>query len=432
MTHIGREKIYLWAVNGCRLLLAVAFLFSGFVKAIDPLGTCYKMEDYLSSLQLGDSVAVPLLLTASVVLASLEFWTGSCLLWGVRRISSSWMAFLLMCIMWPLTLWIALANPVSDCGCFGDAWVLTNWQTFGKNCLLWLAAACVVRSPQRIVRFVTEKAEWIVPFYSGIFIFILSTYCLYHLPIIDFRPYRIGTDIRQAMSIPEGVEPTQWETLFTLEKDGKQREFKLEEYPDSTWSFVGSRTVVKHKGYEPPIQDFSITSLESGEELTDSLLQHRGYTFLLIANRLEEADDSDIDLINELYDYSVEHGYGFLGITASSDEEIERWRDRTGAEYPFAQGDDIMLKTVIRANPGMILLRDGVILQKWNHPDLPDEYQLVGPLEELEIGEAATHTLHTTLFYVLLWYLLPMALVATVGGRFRRKPTNLEQQTTNP
>lgn len=424
-----RTKLYTIGVNGCRLLLAASFLFSGFVKAIDPLGTFYKMQDYLTALRVGNELSWPLVLSAAVVLATLEFWTGACLLWGVRRISSSLIAFLLMCVMLPLTLWIAIANPVSDCGCFGDAWVLTNWQTFWKNILLGLAAWCVLRSNQRIKCFITEKTEWIVPLYSGIFIFVLSTYCLYHLPVIDFRPFRIGTDIRQAMTIPPGVEPTQWETLFTLEKAGKRREFTLEEYPDSTWTFIESRTVVKKKGYEPTIQDFSLLSIDGGEELSDSLLNHPGYTFLLIAHRLEEADDSDIDLINEIYDYSTEHGYGFLCLTASGQEEIEWWCDRTGAEYPFALADDIMLKTMIRSNPGMLLLHNGVILQKWNHHDLPDEYQLSAPLASLPIGKLSPPDIRLTLLYILLWYLVPMALAATVGRRFMRQSPKQEQKS---
>lgn len=424
-----RTRLNTIGVNGCRLLLATTFLFSGFVKSIDPLGTYYKMQDYLSVWELGDNFPALLVLGVAVLLSTLEFWAGACLLWGVRRISSSWAAFLLMCFMLPLSLWIAVANPVADCGCFGDAWILTNWQTFGKNVVLWLAAWCVMRSNQRIIRFVSAKAEWFVPLYSGIFAFLLASYCLYHLPLIDFRPYREGTDIRQAMTIPPGEQPTQWETLFTLEKAGKKREFTLADYPDSTWTFVGSRTVMKQKGYEPSIQDFSLTSVEHGEELSDSLLSVPGYTFLLVAPRLEEADDSEIDLINEIYDYCIEHGYGFLGVTASGEESIEWWCDRTGAEYSFALADDIMLKTLIRSNPGLVLLHHGVILRKWNHHDLPDEYQLSGPLPTLDIAQESPADVRLTLFYLLLWYLVPIVLAATVGYRFIRRPSASEEQT---
>lgn len=139
------------------------------------------------------------------------------------------------------------------------------------------------------------------------------------------------------MEIPEGAKPSVYDTRFILEKDGVKKEFSLEDYPDSTWTFVEARTVLKEKGYEPPIHDFSMLSVETGEDITEKVLTDEGYTFLLVAHRIEQADDSNIDLINEIYDYSVEHGYGFYALTSSTEEDILQWRDRTGAEYPFVR-----------------------------------------------------------------------------------------------
>ena len=213
---------------------------------------------------------------------------------------------------------------------------------------------------------------------------------LEYLPVLDFRPYKIGADIKAGMEIPEGAKPSVFESRFVLEKDGRQQEFTLDNYPDSTWTFVETRTVLKEKGYEPPIHDFSMISLGTGEDITDSVLTDKGYTFLLVAHRIEEADDSNIDLINEIYDYSVEHGYGFYALTSSPEEEIEMWRERTGAEYPFCQMDDITLKTIIRSNPGLLLIKDGTILNKWSDNQLPDEYVLNDSLDKLELGTAET------------------------------------------
>ena len=169
-------------------------------------------------------------------------------------------------------------------------------------------------------------------------------YCYRELPVFDFRPFHVGADIRQGMEIPEGEEPTVFETRFILQKDGVEKEFTLEDYPDSTWTFVDSRTVVKKQGYEPPIQDFLMQSQEDGEDLTEQVLSDEGYTFLLVAHQLPLADDSKIDLINDLYEYSLEYGYGFYALTSSSDEDIEEWRVNTGAEYPFAARIHILLK----------------------------------------------------------------------------------------
>ena len=324
------------------------------------------------------------------------------------------MALLLMIVMTPLTLYLALANPVSDCGCFGDAWVLTNWETFGKNVVLFVAAVSVFRGGKLIIRFITAKMAWMVSMYTFLFVFALSFYCLGNLPILDFRPYKIGQNIKESMEIPEGAKPSVFESKFILEKDGKQQEFTLDNYPDSTWTFVETRTVLKEKGYEPAIHDFSIISLETGEDLTDSILSDEGYTFLLIAHRIEAADDSNIDLINEIYDYSVEHGYGFYALTSSPEDQIELWRDKTGAEYPFCQMDDITLKTIIRSNPGLMLIKGGTILNKWSDNNLPDEYVLTDSLDKLEIGQQKQESDLRTIGYVLLWFIIPLLLVIGV------------------
>ena len=355
---------------------------------------------------------LPLLI--GIILSAIEFCVGIFLFLGIRRKIASTLALLLMCVMTPLTLYLALANPVSDCGCFGDAWVLTNWQTFGKNVVLLIAAISVFKGREQIIRFITMKMEWMVSMYTFLFVFALSFYCLQYLPILDFRPYKIGTDIQSSMQIPEGAKPSIFESRFILEKEGKKQEFTLENYPDSTWTFVETRTILKEKGYEPPIHDFSMMSLETGEDITDSVLSDKGYTFLLVAHRIEEADDSNIDLINEIYDYSVEHGYGFYALTSSPEDEIESWREKTGAEYPFCQMDDITLKTIIRSNPGLLLIKDGTILNKWSDTRLPDEYVLPDSLDKIELGQQKLENNWHTIGYVLLWFIIPLTMVICV------------------
>lgn len=401
-------------ISLCQFLLGAAFVFSGFVKAVDPLGFFYKLQDYLTAFGLIEWFPSGLPLLLGIVLSATEFCVGVFLFLGIRRKIAPTLALLLMSVMTPLTLYLALENPVSDCGCFGDAWVLTNWQTFGKNIVLLLAAGTVFKWRARLVRFVTYKLEWMLSMYTILFVFALSSYCLRNLPILDFRPYKIGANIKAGMELPEGAKPSVFETRFVLEKNGERREFTLDDYPDSTWTFVESRTVLKEKGYEPPIHDFSMLSLDSGEEITDSVLSDKGYTFLLVTHRMESADDGNIDLINEIYDYSVERGYGFYALTASSEEEIELWRDKTGAEYPFCQMDDITLKTIIRSNPGLLLLKEGIILNKWSNGQLPDEYVLSDDLEKLPLGERKQVSDVHTMGYVLLWFFVPLMLVIGV------------------
>ena len=401
-------------VNLCRFVLGATFVFSGFVKAVDPMGFYYKVEDYLEAFGLVEWVPSILMLFFCIGLAAVEFCVGVFLCFGIRRRVATPVAFLLMLVMTPLALYLALFNPVSDCGCFGDAWVLTNWETFGKNVVLLLAAWVVFKRPKRIWRFVSYKLEWMVSLYSFLFIFVFSFYCLANLPVLDFRPYRIGVNIREAMEMPPGAKPSVFEARFILEKDGKRREFTLEDYPDSTWTFIEARSVLVEQGYEPPIQNFAMRSVETGEDIAEKVLADTNYVFLLVVNRVEEADDGNIDLVNEIYDYSVEHDYAFYALTSSPRDEIELWSDRTGAEYPFCLGEDTELKTIIRSNPGLLLLKDGVIFRKWSDNQLPDEYDLSAPLDQLEIGQVENVNDLRTIGYVLLWFFVPLALVVAL------------------
>ena len=424
----NRHIVQKVTVNLCRFVLGATFIFSGFVKAVDPLGFFYKIQDYLEAFGIGEWLHPILILLSGIGLSSIEFCVGIFLFFGIRRGMSSFTALLMMAFMTPLTFYLALFNPVPDCGCFGDAWVLTNWQTFGKNVVLLAAAMVVFRWRKQVVRFVTSKLEWMVSMYSFLFIFVLSFYCLAYLPIFDFRPYKIGVNIPQAMEIPEGAKPSVFEARFVLEKDGKQKEFTTENYPyeDSTWVFVEVRSVLVEQGYEPPVKDFYIADLNTDESLTDRILSDSNYVFLLVMHRVEEADDGNIDLINEIYDYSVEHGYAFYALTSSQRDAIELWSDRTGGEYPFGIMDDITLKTIIRSNPGLLLLKGGTILNKWSDNRLPDEYVLTDSLDKLPLGRQKPVSDGRTMGYVLLWFILPLLAVIAldvlvVKRRARRK-----------
>lgn len=405
-------------------MLAVVFIFSGFVKAVDPLGTQYKIQDYLEAFGWVALVPAFLPFLASVLQAMVEFCLGIYLLFGIRRRMTTLFVVVIMGVMTPLTLWLALSNPISDCGCFGDAVTLTNWETFGKNVLLLIAAVSVFKWGNRITPLVTKRFDWLVAMYAFLYILGMTLYCYRELPVFDFRPYRIGTDIRKGMEIPEGAKPTVYDTRFILQKNGVEKEFTLDDYPDSTWTFVDSRTVVKEQGYEPPIRDFSIIRQEDGEDVTDEILTDDKYTFLLVAHQLSQADDSSIDLINELYDYSVEHGYQFYCLTSSPDSDIEDWQERTGAEYPFCLMDDITLKTMIRSNPGLMLLKNGVVINKWSVNNLPDEYVLTDRLENLPLAQVNEKTFSHKVVLVLAWFVFPLlffSMVDVIWEHFHRK-----------
>ena len=358
-------------VNLCRLLLAVVFILSGFVKAVDPVGTQYKLEDYLEALHLGGFVPELALLAVAVALSAVEFCLGIFLLFAMRRRSATVLTLVLMCFMTPLTLWLALANPISDCGCFGDAVVLTNWQTFAKNVVLLGAAVVVARWHKDMFRFVSETNQWIAINYSVLFILAVSALCLYDLPLFDFRPYHIGTDLRKG-----------WNEMI--------------------------------EGKESPYADFFIERSTDRSDITEDVLNDTSYVFLLVSPHLEVADDSRLDLINELYEYATEHGYSFYGLTASNEKAIAHWRDITGADYEFCLTDETTLRTIIRSNPGLLLLKNGVVIRKWSHNNLPeiDEGFAAAPLSTMEIGQMPGDSVPRKITSILMWFVLPLLLLS--------------------
>ena len=417
-------------VNMVRLLLALTFILSGFVKAVDPLGTQYKINDYLGALHLHELVPDFATLSASVLLSAAEFVIGICLLFAIRRRLVSRVTLCVMVVMTIITLWLAIADPVSDCGCFGDALVLTNWQTFWKNVVLLIAAGIICWRPLDMARMISKTNQWIVLNYAALFILFIASYSLYDLPMFDFRPYHVGANIKQGMEVPEGAPQPQFETTFIMEKDGQRKEFTVDNYPDSTWTFIDSKTIQTAEGYVPPIHDFTIGT-EDGD-ITNEVLEKEGYIFLLISPHLENADDTYFDRINQVYEYCKENGYSFYCLTASTDRARNRWRDMTGAEYPFCTTDEITLKTIIRSNPGLILLHQGTVIRKWSHNRLPKEQQLTQRLGDCEMGKMPADSVPGKIAKLLLWFVLPL-MILTIADRLwawsrwlRRKPKKRE------
>ncbi len=410
------RNIRIAAVNICRFILAVTFIFSGYVKAIDPLGTLYKLKDYAAAMALNDILPDWALVIVAIALGALEFSLGVFMLFAVRRHMVSKLTLALMSVMTALTVWIYIADPVKDCGCFGDALKLTNGETLLKNIVLIACATLVAWRPVDMARFISRTNQWIVRYYTITYIVVTSVYCLYTLPIFDFRPYRVGTNIKQGMEIPEGAEQPEFESTFILRKNGVTHEFTLDNYPDSTWEYVDTKTVQTKKGYEPPIHDFAITTNDTGEDITDQVLTKKGYTFLLVSPRLAVADDSNFGDIDQIYEYAEENGVDFFCLTASTNEDIERWRELTGAEYTFCNADETTLKTMIRSNPGLILLKDGTIIGKWSHNALPQTDDLTAPLEQLPIGKAQNDSTPERLLIVLLTFFVPL-MALTIADR---------------
>lgn len=368
---------FIWHIS--RILLGLVFVFSGFVKGIDPLGSSYKFTDYFHAW--GMESLVGLALPLGIVLAALEFAIGIALLFNVFMRVTSVLALLFMIFFTPLTLYIALKSPVTDCGCFGDALVLTNWQTFYKN-IFFLAFAIIILvfrkqfGPAKLglVPAITTGATLLVYAY-------LVDYSYNHLPIIDFRPYKIGVNIQEGMQMPEGAQPDVYENRMVYEnlKSGKQEEFTEENYPwqdTLNWKFVSMESKLITKGYEPPIHNFTMETPE-GDDIKDFFLYDETYTFILVSTDLSKADWSALPQIKALANYAPEHGMHFVGMTASILDEAMAVAAEKELPIDFFNCDEITLKTIIRSNPGLVLLKKGTIIDKWHFNDIPtvEEFQ---------------------------------------------------------
>lgn len=369
-------RFFLWI---SRYLLAFTFIFSGFVKAVDPLGSAYKFFDYFMAFGLG--FLEPLALPFAFLMCAAEILIGLLLLFRVQHLIAIWGVFLFMLLFTPLTLYLAIFNPVSDCGCFGDAIMLSNWGTFFKNIPLFAASTYLLMNRKKIWPVYSSVHSMVIASILLVVSFMPSIHGYNRLPLMDFRPFSVGVNIQEAMQFPEDAEMDEYKTYLYYEKGGKVKKFTQDNYPwqDSTWTFVDSKSVIATKGYTPPIDDFTLTNID-GDYVTDSILNFDGYYLLPISTRLSKIKRGTISKLNELYFKAQQEGVGFALVTASPQSEIDAFIGEYGVAFPFLMADDIMLKTVIRSNPGLVLLHHGTIIEKWHHKKIPSASFLEGDI----------------------------------------------------
>lgn len=405
MSQKAKDILLKITVNVCRLILASTFIFSGFVKANDPYGTAYKLIDYLNawSVHLPEAFA----LFGAVILATIELVIGLYLFFGISRRPIARITTVLMGFMTLFSVYIAIFNPVSDCGCFGDAIILTNTETLLKNIVLMGASIMLWKYYELQIRFLSKNTEWLISIFSNIYALALAGYSIVYLPVIDFRPYHIGADVRRGIEIPEEERP-QFENKIVYERDGEILELGLDEDdPDSTWTYVETKRVMIKEGGKALMSNFYIID-QSKEDITQAIVEDEGYSFLLIAPQIENATQGFIGDINEIYDYATENGYGFYCVTSSDTTAQKSWIDHTGAEYSIYNGDERILKTVVRSNPGLVLLKDGKIIKKRSTYNLPDQEQLTKPLENLDFGKIDHITTKRKISNIILLFILPL------------------------
>lgn len=398
-----------------RLIVGMVFIFSGFVKAVDPVGFVFKLQDYFTAWGIDFLHPVALILTLCII--TLEFLIGFGLFLNIRIRESSWGAVAFMILFTPLTLYLAIFNPVTDCGCFGDALVLTNWQTFWKNILIDIFLVVVFINRKRYLPAFPMIYELGVSLFLLAIILYLQIFSLNHLPILDFRPFHTGSHIPSMMEIPADAEQPEYETVLIYEKEGRQEEFTLESYPwqDSTWTWVETKTELIKKGYEPPIHSFNIFNPD-GDEVTDEILNHPSPVLLVISTNLDKARKESLSLINELYLATLQSDIAFYFITASTDATIERAREFLYLDFTFYSCDETELKTAIRSNPGLILLDKGTVIKKWHHRDFPEPEMISSTL----VSDAVNDMRKSLEFYITVALALSIFLTLTLIYQWAR------------
>lgn len=422
-----------------RIILGITFIFSGFVKSIDPMGTTYKIQDYLNAFGLPELNKFALIF--AIILCAGELCLGLYMFLGLYRKWTSWLLFFVLLFMTPLTLYLAIANPVKDCGCFGDALIITNWQTFFKNIILLTCSIITLVWHERITNFFTGKFYWFVGLYIVIFSIGLCMYNYYNEPIIDFRPYKIGNNIPKLMTVDKDKAPI-YENIFIYEKDGVKKEFTETNYPwqDSTWVFVDRISKLIKEGDEPAIKDFEVTrlylspdksSVENEENLTTELLADTNYTFLMVAYSLTDMDETYLSRFEDVNNYAGEYGYKFYCLTSSPQETILRLEKNNITNFDFCSVDERTLKTMVRSNPGLILLKDGTIINKWASRNTPDEAQLNKPIEDLKISQTREiKDDNKNHFYaIILILVIPLLAIKIFDAFLYQKKA--KKQTTN-
>lgn len=365
------SNILLWVA---RLIFAFTFIFSGFVKSIDPLGTAYKLQDYFVAFGLESffDFALPM----AVIMNALEFVIGFAVLFGLKMRYSAWGAILFMVFFTPLTLYVAITDPVPDCGCFGDAVILGNWSTFYKNIVLLSVAVFIFIKRKTFKPLLDRKRDWVLIGVVAFAILWLSLYCLRYLPVIDFRPWKKGADIKELMS---EQEPPDIKITFEYanKKTGETQELTQQEIaeqgvPDSSkWKYISREEVVLDPGEPPVIENFFINDVY-GIDYTEQYLNEPDYLFVVIAYDLDKANINAFEnKINILAEKLEEQDNKLIVLTGSAFDKIDNFRHKHQASYPFYQSDDIVLKTIIRSNPGLMILKDGIIIEKYPFRRIP-------------------------------------------------------------
>jgi len=368
----------------CRIIVGPLFIFSGWIKLNDPLGFSYKLDEYF------DVLHIPFFkdyaLVIAILLSVFEVGLGVVVILGYRMKLFSWLLFLLIVFFTFLTFYSAYFKVVQDCGCFGDLMHLTPWTSFSKDVALLFLTGVILLQRKKIRPMLKEKAGMMVTISGFVIASAYAIFCYRHLPVVDLRPYKIGTNIIEAMKLPPNAVTDSTVVTYKYKniKSGEIKSFDQKNIPwqdTLNWEEVkGSQEVkVIREGTKPAIHDFKLTDMIGGDiaendsTYTNYFLTLNKPSFFLISYDLKKSDhDKDLmKKINEFYDACRKDSISLIGLTGTIPKEIDAYKHEFNALYDFYNCDETALKTIIRSSPGLVLIKHGTVLAMWHHNDFP-------------------------------------------------------------
>ena len=355
-------------VGVSRIFVGVLFIISGLIKLNDPVGFSFKLGDYFAPEVLNLPFLEPYALVIAILVVILEVLLGVMLIVGYAKKFTLWSLLLMIVFFTFLTFYSAYFNKVTDCGCFGDALKLTPWESFSKDVVLLILILFLYKGSRYIQPFFSKGVRSISVFISLILCLWLGLHVLEHLPVIDFRAYKIGTNITKGMQTPANAPRAVYQYNWSFDVNGQQKTvINRGEDPKIDGTLLGVETSVLQKGYEPPIHDFSIE--RDGTDYTTQMLEEE-HLLVVIAYNLNVAQNEGFIAIKEATDSAIKKGYTVIGISASSTSETEKLAAKYDLDFKFYFCDMTALKTIIRSNPSIIRLEKGTILQKLHFNDV--------------------------------------------------------------
>ncbi|KAA3624936.1 MAG: DoxX family protein [Flavobacterium sp.] len=353
-------------VGIARVFVGVLFIISGLIKLNDPVGFSFKLQDYFAPEVLNLEFLTPYALVIAIFVVIYEVLLGVMLLVGYARKFTLWSLLLMIVFFTFLTFYSAVTGKVTDCGCFGDALKLTPWESFYKDVVLLVLILILFFGRKYLQAFFSRNIRSIAVFASLVVCLGITYQVLMHLPIIDFRPYKIGANISEGMTIPEDAPKPIFEYAWEFQVNGEEKVIVTNgDYPQQEGEFIGVETTEIQSGYEPPIHDFSME--RAGEDHTTTFLNMENL-IVVIAYNLSVSEMEGFNNIKKVTDDALAKGYRVIGLSASSEEDTETLAKEYKLNFKFYFCDMTTLKTIVRSNPGILELQKGTIKQKlhWN------------------------------------------------------------------